>query len=110
MMRRRYPGIALVLRVIHDGEVRLEKEFHAVADRHRTDHEIRHLAVDLARWSKQNREALAPLAGRYGNVLAQDLDPQTPARPLEALSEAAADLLGRRPSAGLLLLRDLREL
>lgn len=104
------PGIDLVLRHVHDGEAELEKELHVVAERHRTDHEVRHVAVDLARWSLQNRQALEPLAQRYGSPLADDQDPQVPSAAMGAIREKTAELLGRRATPGLLLLRDLREL
>lgn len=103
-------GIALVLREVHDGEAELEKQLHVVAARHRTDHEVRHVAVDLARWSLQNRRALAPFAERYGSHLADDQEPSTPSAALGGLRERSAELLGRRTAPGLLLLRDLREL
>lgn len=104
------PGIELVLRQVHDGEAELEKHLHVVADRHRTDHEVRHVAVDLARWSLQNRQALAPLAGRYGSTLADDQEPSSGATALATLREKSAELLGRRSTPALLLLHDLREL
>ena len=103
-------GIAVVLREVHDGETDLERQLHVAAERHRTDHEIRHVAVDLARWSLQNRQALASLADRYGAVLGKDQDPQEPTGPLAAVREWSAEHLGRRTSPALLLLRDLRHL
>jgi hypothetical protein len=105
-----HPGIALFLRQVHGGEADLEQELHAVGERHSADHEIRHVTVDLARWSLQNRELLADLSGRYGEVLSQDLEPQASPRPMARLRELTAELLGRRPEPGLLLLHDLRHL
>ncbi|MCU1593104.1 MAG: hypothetical protein JWO12_496 [Frankiales bacterium] len=104
------PGIRLVLREVHEGEQDLEKQLHAVADRHRTDHEVRHVAIDLARWSLLNRQALAPFAGRYGDELGRDQHPAVPSGVLSAVRERSAELVGRRSAPGLLLLRDLREL
>jgi hypothetical protein len=97
-----------LLREVHAGEVDLEQELHVVADRHRTDHEIRHVAVDLARWSLQNREALEPVLARFG----KDADTDAHAGPTMAqtMREKTAELLGRREETGLLLLRDLRHL
>jgi len=105
-----HPGISLYLREVHGGETDLERELHAVGERHCADHEVRHVTVDLARWSLQNRLALAGLAGRYGKTLSDDQDPQAPARPMAHLREPTAQLLGRRPEPGLLLLHDLRHL
>lgn len=103
-------AISIVLSQVHDGEIELEKEFHIVADRHRADHEVHHVAVDLARWSLQNRQALAPLADRYADDLADYQAPQAPNHPITAVREKTAELVGRRPEPGLLLLRDLRHL
>ena len=97
-----------VLREVHAGEVDLEQELHVVADRHRTDHEVRHVAVDLARWSLMNREALEPILARFG----KEADTDTHAGPglAQTMREKTAELLGRRDETGLLLLRDLRHL
>lgn len=108
MSTTEHPGISLYLREVHGGEADLERELHAAGERHRTDHEVRHVTVDLARWSLQNRHALAGLAGRYGQTLSDDQDPHAPARPMAYLREKTAELLGRRPEPGLLLLHDLR--
>ncbi len=105
-----HPGIALFLREVHAGEAELERELHAAGQRHRTDHEVRHVTVDLARWSLENRRALAGLAGRYGENLGKEQDPQPPGQPTAHLRERTAELLGRRPEPGLLLLHDLRHL
>ena len=95
-----------VLREVHAGEVDLEQELHVVADRHRTDHEVRHVAVDLARWSLKNREALEPVLSRYGQDA--DTDPHAGPGLVQTMPERTAELLGRREETGLLLLRDLR--
>jgi hypothetical protein len=95
------PGIQLVLRQVHDGEAALEQRLHAVADRHRGDHEVRHVCVDLARWSLQNRQALVPLC--------HDEDPALPPALLGPV-RASADLVGGAEAPGLMLLHDLREL
>lgn len=109
-MSRQYPGISLFLRQVKDGEADLELELRQVGERHSTDHEVRHVTVDLARWSTDNRSAIAKLADRYGDALRDDAGPRTTAGPMVALQEKRADLLGGRPEPGLLLLHDLRHL
>ncbi len=99
-----------VLRELHDGERDLEQHLHVVGERHSTEHEVRHVTVDLARWSLRNREAMSMLADTHGSFLSDDQEPETPAHPLEAVRAKTAALLGRRPEPGLLLLRDLRQL
>ena len=102
------PGMRAVLRELHAGEVDLEQELHVVADRHRTDHEVRHVAVDLARWSLQNRTALEPVLARFGKEA--DSDTHAGASVMQTMREKTAELLGRREETGMLLLCDLRHL
>ena len=105
-----YPGIALFLREVQGGEADLERELREVAERHRADHEVRYVAVDLARWSLENRRALVALADRYGDDLRDAEDPQRTAPRVSDRREPAAELRGRRPEPALLLLFDLRHL
>ena len=98
-----------VLEDLHAGEQHLERALLAVAERHRTDHEIRHVATDAAHWSHQHAQLLAATAPHYGLELAAPDDDPTPG-PLAALREKTAEALGRRTEPGLLLLHDLRDL
>jgi hypothetical protein len=97
-------GLRAVLREVRHGETSLERELHAVAARHRTDHEVRHTAIDLARWSLMNREALAPWFGD------EQVEPEEGSAVLRVVREKASELMGREPPAALLLLHDLRHL
>ncbi len=103
-------GVRMMLAEVHEGEAQLEKQFHLVAERHPLEHEVHHLAVDLARWSRQNRQDLVPLAARYGKTLAEDEAPRTATGPIAKASEKIAELLAHRAEPGLLLLDDLRQL
>ncbi|MDQ0932380.1 hypothetical protein [Streptomyces turgidiscabies] len=91
-------GVALTLRALHHGEERLADRLTTMAELHGTEHEVHHVATDLARWSREHAERLAETARERDADLAPDPD-DPPARPTE-----------RRPEPGLLLLRDLREL
>lgn len=102
-------GIALTLRALHDGERGLEQDLVAAAERHRADHEIHHVATDLARWSREHSTRLAELGRHYDLDLSGPPDDPSPGA-LAALREKAAEALGRRPEPGLLLLHDLRDL
>ncbi|WP_327720991.1 hypothetical protein OG381_40785 [Streptomyces sp. NBC_00490] len=102
-------GIAHTLRALHDGERALERDLRATAERHRTDHEVHHVASDLARWSRRHSALLAETGRHYGLDLDGPKDDPSPGA-LAALREKAADALGRRPGAGLLLLQDLCDL
>lgn len=99
--------IGLVLEQLHKDENDLATHLFHVAERHRVDHEIYHLGRDLAKWSQQHVREIAAIAVRYG----QDLDPEPKSENtvMEKIREKSSELLGRDAEAGLLLLRDLRE-
>jgi hypothetical protein len=102
-------GITLTLRALHHGEKRLAEQLTAVAERHRTDHEIHHVATDLAGWSREHVRRLADAAQAHGLDL-DDSPGTTAPGVVSTLREKAAETVGHRPEPGLLLLRDLREL
>ncbi|MEU1573272.1 hypothetical protein ABZ519_19275 [Streptomyces collinus] len=102
-------GITLTLRVLHHGEKHLVRHLTAVAERHRTEHEIHHVALDLAAWSREHVQRLSDTAGRYGLDLGGSAGTALP-HLLSTLREKASDAVAHRPEPGLLLLRDLREL
>jgi hypothetical protein len=102
-------GIAATLRALHDGERSLERDLLAVAERHRTEHEVHHVATDLARWSREHTARLAETGRRHGLDLPGPPDDPAPGA-LAALREKTAEALGRRSATGLLLLHDLRDL
>ncbi|MGW6923253.1 hypothetical protein ACWGA9_18595 [Streptomyces sp. NPDC054950] len=93
-------GTALVLGALHQGESRLADQLAHVARRHRAEHEVRHVALDLADWSREHVRLLAEAAQ------ARDLDPALAPGPASGAPKAAAHSC----EPGLLLLRDLREL
>lgn len=102
-------GVNLVLRALHHGEEHLTKELMAVAARHRTDHEVHHVATDLAHWSGEHVRRLVDHGQDRGLHLGEPPKDQSPG-PLSALRQKATEALGHRPGPALLLLRDLRDL
>lgn len=102
-------GIELTLRTLHHGEQRLADELTAVAERHRTEHEVHHVATDLAQWSRDHVRRLADTGRDHGLHLGAPSGTGTPGL-LSTLRKKAVEAVGRRPEPGLLLLRDLREL
>ncbi|RSS70321.1 hypothetical protein [Streptomyces sp. WAC06614] len=106
---KRADGITLTLRALHHGERKLARELATVAERHRTEHEVHHVAADLVRWSEEHCRRLAETGSHYGLSLAGPPDPPT-SRVLASLREKSAEAVGRRPEAGLLLLYDLRRI
>lgn len=100
--------IGLAVRELHRAEKALARDLLVVADRHHAEHEIHHVAHDLARWSRAHVHDLARAGERYG--LGLDDDPPTTSGPLAGLRTRLSDLAGRRAEPGLLLLADLRRL
>ncbi|WP_128977726.1 hypothetical protein [Streptomyces roseicoloratus] len=103
-------GVELVLRAIHHGEQELADDLLAVAGRHSADHEVHHVATDLAAWSREHVERVTGTARHRGLDLAEPHQDDSSPGLLAALKENAAEAPGRRPEPGLLLLRDLRDL
>lgn len=100
--------IGLVLKELHRSENDLAHELLQISDRHKVDHEIHHVAHDLAAWSQRHVRELARIAEQYGESL--DPEPEGEARLAGKLLQRGAELAGRLQAPGLLLLRDLREI
>jgi hypothetical protein len=98
--------IDLALEELHRSENGLAAQLLAVSDRHRADHEVFHVARDLAVWSQGHVRRIAAIGSRYG----VELDPEPAGDPslLQKVRQEAGDRLGRRSAPALLLLRDLR--
>ncbi|MFE5613682.1 hypothetical protein [Streptomyces sp. NPDC056543] len=101
-------GIELLLRTLHDGEQALAEEFTATAELHRAEHEIHHVATDLATWSRAHAHQLATTAAERG----LDLDgiPDAFFAGLPGTSPNTYPEHHGDPEPPLLLLRDLRDL
>jgi hypothetical protein len=100
--------IAMAIRELHRSESKLATDLLHMSDRHKADHEVYHLARDLARWSRRHVAELARVGHDYG----LDLDADSPEDPpiFAALEQKASELVGRRREPGVLLLADLRHL
>jgi hypothetical protein len=98
--------IDLALEELHRSENDLAGQLLAMSDRHKADHEVFHVARDLAVWSQEHVREIARVGRRYG----LDLDAEAQGDPtlLERVRQEIADRLGRRTAPALLLLRDLR--
>jgi hypothetical protein len=105
--------LGLAIEQVASAERDLAVELLAVGERHRTDHDVLHMTNTLAKKERGHLDALARHAGRYGAEIDRGGDTSGRSGPAELLASArekSAELLGRRPEPGLLLLRDLREL
>jgi hypothetical protein len=101
--------IGLAIQQVSSAESDLAEELERVGERHKTDQEVYHLTTTLANISHRNIEVLARFQERYpipGGAEGSDGEPGL----LGRLREKGAELVGRRPETGLLLLRDLRKL
>jgi hypothetical protein len=101
--------LPLVLRELHRSETSLGRTLLAVADRHHVEHEVFHLARDLARWPREHVRRLADVGHDHGLTLDPEPRWTVPDR-VAAVLRRGSDALGRRPEPGLLLLADLRRL
>jgi len=91
-------GIQYALRRVYSGENRMLADLSNLAERHRAEHEVHHVARDLARWSKGHVQLLTEQGRRM------DLEPELPQRPGQL--EAGADT--DQPAA-VALLEDLAQ-
>ncbi|WP_330241901.1 hypothetical protein [Streptomyces sp. NBC_00525] len=97
----------LVLKEVHRGENALALRLARLSSTHATDHEVHHVARDLAAWSRQHVRELADAAADHGVELSAE--PKEESAAAAWLREKGGELVGRRPETGLLLLRDLRD-
>ncbi len=104
--------LKLVIRDLHHAERRLARQLWRLADRHQADHEIHHVARDLARWSQRHVRELARVGRRHGVRLAADADGDGEVgHPAGASARRRASrMVGRRSAPAILLLADLRRL
>jgi hypothetical protein len=101
-------GIQYALKRLHQGENEASVLLLRMAERHRTEHEVHHVARDLASWSQEHVRLLAEHAVHFDLDLDDEAD--APHSVTAHLRESLATVIGRRPEPGLLLLEDLRHL
>ncbi|WP_029112800.1 hypothetical protein [Mycobacterium sp. URHB0044] len=99
--------LGLALREVHRSELQLARCLEAIAARHHSDHDIHHVAVDLAQWSREHVALIAEIGRQHGARLRAH--PRTAAITGSA-QRWISDRMGRRPEPALLLLADLRRL
>jgi hypothetical protein len=100
--------VGTAIEELHHSENDLVRELVSLSDRHRSDHEIFHVARDIAGWSEEHLRRLARAGRDYG----LDLEPEPP-HGLSLVSRAkqkGAELAARRHEPSLVLLDGLRHL
>lgn len=101
-------GIEYALRHVHRSENHTHQHLLQMADTHAAEHEIHHVALDIAVWSGESVHLLAEAARDNGIDLDDEAD--VPNRLAQIARGVTSALTGRRAETGLLLLHDLREL
>lgn len=98
--------VPMALEELHRSENGLAADLLRISDRHKAEHEVHHVARDIARWSQQHVRAIA----RLGRDRGLDLDEEPAGDPslLARARQKGDELIGRRHEASLLLLADLR--
>jgi len=98
--------IGMAIGELHRSEHRLGSVLVALSDQQKAEHEIFHVARDIAAWSDEHVRKLAAAGQQYG----LDLDPE-PVHGnavLAAVRRTTSEALGRFSAPGLLLLAELR--
>ena len=104
--------LGLAIRQVTSADSNLADELLAVGERHRIEHDVYHVTNTMATILRGHVERLEPFAERYEASVKGDPDEggRGAGGLLSAVREKGAQLVGRRPEAGLLLLGDLRTL
>jgi len=101
--------VGLAIQQVRSAEEDLANELERVGERHMTDQEVYHLTRTLADVSRRNAEKIARFQERYpvsGGIRENEVGSGL----FDTVREKGAQMVGRRPESGLLLLRDLRAL
>jgi hypothetical protein len=102
--------IRLALSQTRAAEVKLANEWLRVGQRESVDHEWLYNARHFRTQCLQHVESLVPFAERYGGSLRAPTEREALHQVMGTVRHTVAVLAGRRPEAGLLLLRDERRL
>ncbi|TWG96362.1 hypothetical protein L615_004300000310 [Nocardioides sp. J9] len=100
--------VAAAIEELHRAENDLAGDLLSLADQNKTDHEVFHVARDIAGWSQVHVRRLAEVGHDYGLDL--DPEPEEESAVLARLKQKGAEVVGRLHEPGLLLLADLRHL
>jgi hypothetical protein len=98
--------VGAAIEELHRSENDLAGTLLAIADHHKVDHEVFHVARDVARWSQEHVAELARVGRDYGLDLSAE--PEDEDTLLARLKQKGAELTGRFHEPTLLLLADLR--
>jgi hypothetical protein len=100
--------LGLAISQVAQAEEKLADGLWRIGERHKTDHDVFHVTKTLAELERRHLEVLAKQAERYGGSVDEDAGESDERSLIDKAMEKTAELIGRRPEPGLLLLRDLR--
>lgn len=101
--------IGQLLDDLHDAETDLAHQYRVVSERQAADQEVHYMCITLAKQADEHAEHVRRVADKFGKELSEPGGDRL-TNVLGGLRHKTSELMGRRPEAGLLLLRDLREL
>jgi hypothetical protein len=98
--------VGMAIEELHRAEDDLVGALLSLADEQKVDHEVFHVARDIAGWSQEHVRELARVGRAYG----LDLDAEPAGEPglIARVKHKGSELAGRHHEPGLLLLADLR--
>ena len=102
--------VGSLIQELHDAEVAPARDYRRVGERHAVEHDMWYGCHTLAKQCEARVATLRPLAERYDQRVAEPHDSELLRSLMAHVRHATSAALGRRPSAGLLMLRDLRHL
>jgi hypothetical protein len=95
---------------LHDAELALSGDYRKVGERHAVEHELWYGCRTLAQQCEGRAVELRRAGERYGERISQPHESELLRSVMSHVRHATADVIGDRPSTGLLMLRDLRQL
>jgi len=100
--------IGMLLDDLHDAETDLAHEYRIVAEREAAEQDVFYMCHTLAKQADEHAEHIRRVAQRFEKDLSEPHDRLE--NVMAGLRHKTSEMLGRRPAAGLVLLRDLRQL
>jgi hypothetical protein len=95
---------------LHDAEIGLADDYRKVGERHAVEHDLWYGCHSLSEQCEGRAAKLRQAADRYGERITNPHESDLLRSLMANVRHATADLIGRRPSSGILMLHDLRQL
>jgi hypothetical protein len=102
--------VGMLLDELHEAETDLAAEYRTIGEREAADQDVYYLCHTFASECDQHAERVRAIAERFEKGLSEPAGSERLHNVMAGLRHKTSELLGRRPEAGLLLLRDLRQL